>query len=491
LSANNEDFDLNRESFSGRICDDLCEVLLSYLSFEDKIRFECVSKQWQKLIYNKQYILEVNETSDKSKNCLNSLLKAKKRSYNLNIKAFESILKKCKFINKVIIRKYNVKNREQVLRSITSKCNHLNAIKFDFREVDEKVLLDFGKKFRPKLRQLEFVCPINKNKIYMSLIKMCPNLLSLSRVKLPNIFEGNELLMDKLIKVDKLFIQIFEINLLQVFVEKYGKSFKSFGVMSKTDEFNEKNLLLQEISRFESLEHLVLDSESNENISHLFADNLSMIGNNCSKIQSLVLKIPGIQSSVTSHLFKSLGHFNALKKLDLNTSEILDNNNNNNNELNESISVLTFGNCKQLKHLLIKFPKIDDNFFKDIELSVPQLKSTEEEISDNTFKCLAKLKALKSLVFNRLKTNHKFMSITDNGVIDVINNCPELESIRVNSRPNISHKTIEALIDLALSKPRLYFSHTFSSIDRKYNNCVAIYLSPYKPFPINLEINLK
>jgi hypothetical protein len=107
---------------------------------------------------------------------------------------------------------------------------------------------------------------------------------------------------------------------LQVFVEKYGKSLKSFGVMSKTDDLNEKNLLLQEISRFESLEHLVLDSESNANISYLFADNLSMIGNNCSKIRSLVLKIPGIQSSVTSDLFKSLGHLNALKKLDLNTS---------------------------------------------------------------------------------------------------------------------------------------------------------------------------
>jgi hypothetical protein len=76
LNANNEEFDSNPESFSARICDDLYEVLLSYLSFEDKIRFECVSKQWQKLIYNKQYILEVNETSDKSQNFLNALLKA-------------------------------------------------------------------------------------------------------------------------------------------------------------------------------------------------------------------------------------------------------------------------------------------------------------------------------------------------------------------------------------------------------------------------------
>jgi hypothetical protein len=47
INNNNNKIDLKRDSFSGRICDDLCEVLLSYLSFEDKIRFECISKQFQ------------------------------------------------------------------------------------------------------------------------------------------------------------------------------------------------------------------------------------------------------------------------------------------------------------------------------------------------------------------------------------------------------------------------------------------------------------
>jgi hypothetical protein len=37
-----------------RFCDDLCQLLLSYLLVSDKIRYECVSKQWQQLIYNKQ-----------------------------------------------------------------------------------------------------------------------------------------------------------------------------------------------------------------------------------------------------------------------------------------------------------------------------------------------------------------------------------------------------------------------------------------------------
>jgi hypothetical protein len=57
---NNNEIDLKRDSFSDRFCDDLCEVLLSYLSLEDKIRFECVSKQFQNCIYIKQNTIELN-----------------------------------------------------------------------------------------------------------------------------------------------------------------------------------------------------------------------------------------------------------------------------------------------------------------------------------------------------------------------------------------------------------------------------------------------
>ncbi|CAG2165666.1 unnamed protein product [Oppiella nova] len=37
-----------------RFGDDLCEVLLSYLSFEDRFRCECLSKQCQRVIFTTQ-----------------------------------------------------------------------------------------------------------------------------------------------------------------------------------------------------------------------------------------------------------------------------------------------------------------------------------------------------------------------------------------------------------------------------------------------------
>ena len=40
-----------------RLGDDLTELILQYLTFEDTVRLECVSKQWRRLIYNKQSVI--------------------------------------------------------------------------------------------------------------------------------------------------------------------------------------------------------------------------------------------------------------------------------------------------------------------------------------------------------------------------------------------------------------------------------------------------
>ena len=103
---NNNELSLRRDSFSDRFCDDLCEVVVSYLSFEDKILFECVSHQFQRLLFNKQYVLQVFDSilRLKTQNSLNKLLNNSGTKINLN--ALESVLKKCQFINKIVINSY-------------------------------------------------------------------------------------------------------------------------------------------------------------------------------------------------------------------------------------------------------------------------------------------------------------------------------------------------------------------------------------------------
>ncbi len=73
------------QAFDYRICDDLCEVLLKYFPFEDKIKFECISKQFQRFIFNKQYVVHIKNS--------------------INLKAFESLLKKKIILLTVLILK--------------------------------------------------------------------------------------------------------------------------------------------------------------------------------------------------------------------------------------------------------------------------------------------------------------------------------------------------------------------------------------------------
>ncbi len=87
-----------------------------------------------------------------------------------------------------------------------------------------------------------------------------------------------------------------------------------------------------------------------------------------------------------------------------------------------------------------------------------------------------------------------FPYIIDSGVCDVINNCQEIKSIVFNSRVNITHKTIEELIKLALNKPKTQFKHQFIDIESEnmvFNNILftAINLKVFNDLPKNLLLN--
>src|SRR5882757_503052 len=102
----------SRDSFH-RFGDDLCEEVLSYLTFEDKFRFECVAKQWKRSLFRKQYDLVVKQ---------NQLFESNIRIKR--IETFEAILKKCTEINSIyFIFTYFAKD-EQMLESIVNYCNN-------------------------------------------------------------------------------------------------------------------------------------------------------------------------------------------------------------------------------------------------------------------------------------------------------------------------------------------------------------------------------
>ena len=133
---------VNKKSFSDRICDDLCEEILQYLSLEDKLKLEGVSKQFQRTIFQKQYELTI-ETDNHIPN-----RKVKKKFKDLyientfiDLRSLGRLLKKCPNIRSIELKEaeeecyYN-----EVFKLITKYCNNLREINFGKNKISNKKL---------------------------------------------------------------------------------------------------------------------------------------------------------------------------------------------------------------------------------------------------------------------------------------------------------------------------------------------------------------
>src|SRR5437868_1725477 len=82
-----------RDSFSDRVCDDLSEVILQYLSLEDKLRLECVSKQFQRTVFRRHYEFSVTRVPSE-------------QYYYITKDKLELLFKKCHNISEIFFSKH-------------------------------------------------------------------------------------------------------------------------------------------------------------------------------------------------------------------------------------------------------------------------------------------------------------------------------------------------------------------------------------------------
>ena len=82
-----------RDSFDDHFCDDLCEDILQYLPLKHKLRLQCVSKQFQRTVFQRQYKLDIRISP-----------KHKDRSLD----SFKALLKKCPNITSIELKGDNL-----------------------------------------------------------------------------------------------------------------------------------------------------------------------------------------------------------------------------------------------------------------------------------------------------------------------------------------------------------------------------------------------
>ena len=96
-----------------RFGDDLTELILSFLWFEDKIRLECVSKQWKRCVFQRQFVIAIEFFRGmKYQNTLNGLFRRSDDERQSDEQRLVSVMKKCMDITKVSLGR---KNEDEVI----------------------------------------------------------------------------------------------------------------------------------------------------------------------------------------------------------------------------------------------------------------------------------------------------------------------------------------------------------------------------------------
>ena len=153
-----------RKDSMDRFGDDLTELILSFLWFEDKIRLECVSKQWKRCVFQRQFVIEIDSYSKESYDSLNKLID-KDDNYHLDEEALESVLKKCPNITKVKLSDLNVKSK--VMLKFGQYCPNIKSLNYSIRGVY------FCQKYGHKLEEL---WTNGRNDNIKHSLEFCPNL---------------------------------------------------------------------------------------------------------------------------------------------------------------------------------------------------------------------------------------------------------------------------------------------------------------------------
>ena len=396
-----------RDSFEDRFCDDLCEEILQYLSLEDKLKLEGVSKYFQRTVFKKHYELVIETkscTSNREKNedieclCIEDIF--------IDLKSLEVLLKKCPNITSIELKPYAKCNYKEVFRLITKCCNNLREIDFLENEINDENIEEFQQKFGPKINFTYFKKP-NKYDLSRKITKIIEPYLKSESNK-----PFSRLKLNNLKKLEMNFLNGEE-DMIKTCIDTFP-TLTHFSINRKS-ECKDENVIssrqsisvLKFISNLKIIKHFGFDNvfiKSHKNLK-LFCDSLKPMINKCQKLKSIEFGFE-IDSEISDirPLITVFVAFRQLKRLSLNFIIHKD------FDINELFSFEAFKGLSNITHLTLDFADyLSLNFFKDIDIFLPKLQclyfedvinATPEEVTQiaDILSRLSRLQTLKLLI---------------------------------------------------------------------------------------------
>ena len=408
---------IKRQSFSNCICDDLAEVILQYLPLKDKLRLECVSKQFQRTIFVKEDEIH----------CFTYFFSVK--PIDSQMKIFETILKKCENINKIsllddfIEQRFTKNKYNETIELIIKYCNNLTQFDINFNLISKTKLKKFFEKFGSKL----MITNYNVNKILPkthNMIKPMFSALNVTNLKVGPSFEVlSELKFNRLEGLSIKDLQYSQdLDHLEVFIDDNKQMIT---ILSFNCNRIEDNL----IPKFVNLEVLNLRF-----VSTSLSDNQwKQIAVNCLKVKTIFcdLLIDPNSGPINDKLMAPLRAFKSLKclEIDFRYEELTQ-------IISDYIKTLSFKAFKGFEGLteLCLFCKFDnklisEDIFTDIDINLPNIQDL-------------------GLVSNKIKATE--------WTADILCRLPKLQDIELNIQ-----KSVQPLIRTRLQKCKIIRSIIF------------------------------
>ena len=292
----------------------MCEEILQYLTFEDKVRLECVSKQWRRLVFNKQFDIEINSNQ----------LHRSKTSLKIFQLTIQSVLKKCPNIINV---KINLKQMSsQLLSLIVHYCHRIKSLTYcSYIERNDINVLSFFRIFGHKLEEL--IISDGYETTIEEILKFCPNLKKLTIPYDLILFNENKEFLPKLQEISSgngcAVLSTENVDKMKIWVNKYSKTLKILKVNLCNVSVEELKTCIECITRFENLTQLKLQiefiyTEPEETIDEC----LLLIGQKCKKLLKLDLNI-NYSVSISEQFFDIFTEFKGIEVLTISLSTLI------------------------------------------------------------------------------------------------------------------------------------------------------------------------
>ena len=367
-----------RDSFDERICDDLSEVILQYLPIEDKFKFERVSKQFQRTIFQRQYELQIKDSI-----------------------YLESILKKCPKINSLNFRLKSNEDSEQIVDLIVKYCNNLVEIN-GYLDINEKTKQRLVQTFNKKCFTLKCEETYHK-KGYIDVFQFISDIkeLHIKYSKPLKYYQAyNNLLEIRSGKTSNL-VELGNFKTLAIkFYPHWNSPLDQFETLIENNPQIEKfyfsfnsdlDSILGQISKLKNLVDLRLWNQSWKPI---LPNGFEILATNCPLIKSISLfrfDIPKV-----SELLSVLKQFKQLKRLELSLSK----------RSFSSDLFKAFTGFENLTHLTLvcktNNQPLDDTFLTDIDIFLPNLRYLDIDKgftpTEHTIDILSRLSRLETLI---------------------------------------------------------------------------------------------